>query len=123
MHCCSNVFTDVTSVISPTLVTLLAKRTYSRKITAGTQACDVTRQRYRGVVKSSSYCSVTATCTGKVIRQTNNLNLSTVLLFVEFNTTMALAVLTNNVIFSVQVLVKAMGVKLLKVIRTEITVL
>jgi hypothetical protein len=34
---------------------------------------------------------------------------------------MALAVLTSNVILSVQVLVKAVGVKLLKVIGTEIS--
>jgi len=49
------------------------------------------------------------------------MKLPTVLLFVEFNTAMALTVLTN-VILSVQVLVKAVGVKLLKVISTEVTV-
>jgi hypothetical protein len=38
------------------------------------------------------------------------------------NLTLALAILTNNVILSVQVLVKAVGVELLKVISTEITV-
>jgi len=48
------------------------------------------------------------------------MKLSTVL-FVEFNTTMALAIL-RNVILLVQVLVKVVGVKLLKVIRTEIAV-
>ena len=34
--------------------------------------------------------------TGKVIRQTNNLKLPTVIVFVEFNTTMALAILTEQ---------------------------
>ena len=52
---------------------------------------------------------------------TNNLKLRTVLLSVEFNTTMALAILTEDVILSVRVLVRAVGVKLLKVMRTEIT--
>jgi hypothetical protein len=35
-------------------------------------------------------------CTGKVIRQTYNLKLPTVLLLVEFNTTMALAILVEQ---------------------------
>jgi hypothetical protein len=35
-------------------------------------------------------------CTGKVIRHTNNLKLPTVLPFIEFNTTMALAILTER---------------------------
>ena len=35
-------------------------------------------------------------CTGKVIRQANNLKLPTVLLFVELNITMALAVLIER---------------------------
>ena len=51
--------------------------------------------RYRGVVKSITYRNATK-CTGKVIRQTNNLKLSTVLLFVEFNTTMALGIVTER---------------------------
>jgi len=45
-----------------------------------------------------------------------NLKLPTVVLFVEFNTTMAFAIVTDNAILSVQVLAKAVGVKLLKVI-------
>jgi hypothetical protein len=49
------------------------------------------------------------------------LKLPTVLLFVELNTAMGLAILTERVL-SVLVLVKAVGVKLLKVISTEITV-
>jgi hypothetical protein len=40
----------------------------------------------------------------------------------EFNTTMALAILTQQLILSVQVLGKAVGVKLLKVSSTQITV-
>ena len=47
-------------------------------------------------VKSSKYRSATTKCTGKVIRQRNNMKLPTVLLFVEFNTTMALAILTEQ---------------------------
>jgi len=52
----------------------------------------------------------------------DNLKLPTVLLFVEYNTTMALAILTQQVILSVVVLVKAVGVKLFKVFSNEITV-
>jgi len=40
----------------------------------------------------SSYGSATTKCTGKVIRQTKNMTLRTVL-FVEINTTMELAIL------------------------------
>jgi len=47
------------------------------------------------------------------------LKLPTVLLFVEFNTTMALAILMEQRDFVSEVLVKAKGVKLLKVISTE----
>jgi len=89
LHCRSTVFTDVTS---PTKPTLLAKRTLSGNITAGTYACSVTRQRYRGVVKSSAYRSATTKCTGTLPVRANNFKLPTVLLFVEF--TMALAILT-----------------------------
>ena len=46
-------------------------------------------------MKSSTYRSATTKCTGKVIRQMNNLKLPTVL-FVEFNITMALAILTEQ---------------------------
>ena len=42
------------------------------------------------------YRSPTTKCTGKVIRQTSNLKVPTVLLFVEFNTTMALTILTEQ---------------------------
>jgi len=42
------------------------------------------------------YRSPTTKCTGKVIRQINNLKLSTVLPFVEFNNAMALAILTEQ---------------------------
>ena len=68
-------------------------------------------------MKSSTYRSATTKCTDKVLRQTNNLKLLKVLLFVDFNTTMALAITTEQREF-----VKAVGVKLLKVISTEITV-
>jgi hypothetical protein len=47
-------------------------------------------------VKLSTYRSAKTKCTGKVIRQSINLKLPTVLLFVEFNTTMALAILTEQ---------------------------
>jgi len=47
-------------------------------------------------VKSSTYRNATTKCTGKVIRQTNNFKLPTVLPFVEFNTTMVLAILTER---------------------------
>ena len=50
------------------------------------------------------------------------MKLPTVLLFVEFNTTMALAILTEQRDFVGAGVVKAVGVKLLKVISTEITV-
>ena len=47
-------------------------------------------------MKSGTFRSATTKCTGKVIKQTNNLKLPTVLLFVEFNTTMALAILPEQ---------------------------
>ena len=50
-------------------------------------------------MKSSTYRRATTKCTGKVIRQTNNLKLSTVLQFVEFNITMALAILMEQLDF------------------------
>jgi len=56
----------------------------------------VLRERYEGVVKSSAYRNATTKCTGKVIRQTNKFKLPKVLPFVEFNTTMALAILAEQ---------------------------
>jgi hypothetical protein len=47
-------------------------------------------------VQTSTYRSATTKSTGKVIRQTNNLPSPTVLLFVELNTTMVLAILTER---------------------------
>jgi len=47
------------------------------------------------------YHSATTKYTGKVIRQTNNLKVPTVLLFVEFNTATALAILTEQCDFEV----------------------
>jgi hypothetical protein len=44
-------------------------------------------------MQSSTYRSATTKCTGKIIRQTNNLTLPTLLIFVEFNTTTELAIL------------------------------
>ena len=76
--------------------------------------------RYRAVVKSSAYRSATTKCTGKVIRQSINLKLRTVLLFVELKWHWQFW--RNNMILSVQVLVKVVGVKLLKVFNVEITV-
>ena len=46
-------------------------------------------------MKSITYRSATTRSTGKVIRQTNNFKLPTVL-FVEFNTTMALGIVTEQ---------------------------
>jgi hypothetical protein len=66
VHCCSTV-TSLTS--SPTPVTLLAKRTYVSEYYCWYVSCNITRQRYRGVVKSSAYRSAATKCTGKVIRQ------------------------------------------------------
>jgi hypothetical protein len=54
-------------------------------------------------VKCSTYRSATTKCTGKVIRQ--KFKLPTVLQFVEFSITTALAIL------SVKVLIRGMGVK------------
>ena len=47
-------------------------------------------------MRFSTYRIVTTKCTGKVIRRTNNFKLSTVLLFVEFYTTVALAILKER---------------------------
>jgi len=47
-------------------------------------------------VKSSTYRSAATECNGKVIRQTKNLKLPTVHLYVEFNTAMALEILTER---------------------------
>jgi len=74
-------------------------------------------------MNSSTYRGATTKCTGKVIGETNNLKLPTVLLFVESKTTMALVILTEQRDFEVQVLVKAEGMKLLKVFSTEIMVI
>jgi len=94
VHCCSTVFTDVTSLTSSrTLVTLLAKRHILRNISAGTYACSVTRQRYRSVVKSSTYVQ---NVRARSLDKQNNLKLPTVLLFVELNNTIALAVLKEQ---------------------------
>ena len=62
-------------------------------MTAGMSTCNVTRQRYRGVVKSRTYRSATTNCTGKVIRQTiyNYLQYHCLL-----NFTIALAILTEQ---------------------------
>ena len=76
--------------------------------------------RYGGVVKSSTYRSAITKCTGKVIRQT-------IWNYLQYYRLLNLTVQWrwqfwgNNVILSVQVLVKAVDVKLLKVM-SEITV-
>ena len=71
VHCCSTVFTDLTSLTSRTLVTLLVKRTYISEYYCWyvSLQCYET-ERYRGCVKSCTYRSVTTHCTGKIIRQT-----------------------------------------------------
>ena len=106
VYWCSIILTDVTSLTSSlTLVTLAIVR----------------RQRYRGVVKSGTYGSATIKCTGKVIKQTiwNYLQY-----YCLFNLTLQWRwqFWRNNVILSAQVLVKAVGVKLLKVSSTGIAV-
>ena len=106
VHCCNTVFTDVTSLTSSTLVTLLAM--LRDRDTEALCSAERTAVLQQNVLEKS------------LDKQTICSN--TVLLFVELNTTMALAILTNNVILSVQVLVKAVGVKLLKVFSTEIMV-
>ena len=73
-------------------------------------------------MKSITYRNATTECTGKVIRQTNNLKLPTVLLFVEFNTTMALGILTEQRDIVGAVVGQSCGCEPLKVINTEITV-
>ena len=76
MHCCSTVVTDVTSLTSfPTLVTFLAKRTYILG-------------DYCQYVSLQSYETDTEALWGPVR--------TAVLLFVEFNTAMALAILTEQ---------------------------
>ena len=87
--------TGVTDFISLSLVTLRANRT----CVSEECCCYVSLQRYeryRDAVKSSVYHRATIKCTCKVIRQTYNLKLLTVLLFIEFNTTMALAILMEQ---------------------------
>jgi hypothetical protein len=72
--------------------------------------------------KSSTYHSATTKCTGKVIRQKNYLKLPTVLLFVEFNTTMALAILMEQCDFVGAAVGQSCGCETVQVISTEITV-
>ena len=47
-------------------------------------------------MKSSTYRNATTKCTGKVIRQINGLKLPTVLAFVDFHTTMAPGIMTEQ---------------------------
>jgi len=70
VHCCSTVFTDVTSLaLLPTLVTLLAKRTYIAEYYCWYVSLQC-YETHRGVVQSSTFRSATTKCTGKVIRKT-----------------------------------------------------
>jgi len=88
LHCRSTIYRRDVSYQS----NICSKADIIWNITAGTYACNITRQRYRGVVKFSAYRSATTKCTGTLPVRTNNLKLPTVLLFVEF--TVALAILT-----------------------------
>jgi len=97
VHCCSTIFTGVTSLPpSPTLVTLLAERTYISEYYCWyvSLQCYETEIKRRCEVRYVPQCY--KKCAGKVIRHTNNLKLPTELPFVEFNTTMALAILTEQ---------------------------
>ena len=115
VHCCSIVFTDVKS--SPTLVRNIAsKADIYLGILLLVRKLAMLRERYRGVVKSSTYRSATTKCTDKVIRQT-------IWNYLQYYCLLNLTLqwrwqFWRNVILSVQV--KAVGV--LKVISTEITV-
>jgi len=83
VDCCTTVFTDVTSLTSsPTLVTLLAKRTYISE-----DYC-----RYLSVKCYETDTEALWKCTGQVIRQTKNMTLPAVMC-VEMNTTMEQAIL------------------------------
>ena len=83
MHCCSTVFTEVLSLTSfPTLVTWLAKRTCISEYYE-------TEIQRRFAVQYVLQQNVQA-------KSIDNLKLPTVVLFVEFNTTMALAILTEQ---------------------------
>ena len=66
---------------------------------------------------SITYHRATTKCTAKVIRQTYNFKLPTVLLFIEFNTTMALAIRMKRDFVSAGV--RTVGMKLLKVISIK----
>ena len=99
---------------SPTLVTMLAKRTHtSRNITAGTLACIVTRRRYR----SAQYVSQ---CYNKMFWQSLDTDRDEICSCLQYdcllNSTLQwlLQFWRKNVILSVQVLVKAVGVELLR---------
>ena len=121
VHCCSTVFTDVMSLISsPTLVTLLAERTcisedYCWRVSLQCNETEIQRHCEVQYVP----CAITK-CTGKVIRQT----------IWNYVQSYCLLNLTpqwrlqfwRNVILFMCVLFKAMGVKLLKVSNTGISV-
>jgi len=80
VHCCSTVFTDVTSLTSsPCNIAEKADIHLGRLLLVRKLAM----LRDTGVVNSSTYRSATTKCAGKVIRQTNNVKLPTILLFVE----------------------------------------
>ena len=96
VHCCSTVVTDVTSLTSsPTLVTLLAKWTYISEdyCWCVSLQCYGTERRCEVQYVPPCYYKM---YWQSLDRQTNNLKLPTVLLFVECNTTMALAILTEG---------------------------
>jgi len=95
VHCCSTVFrSDVTDISYP--FNTASKADIYLGVLLRVRKLAMLRDRYGGVVKSSTYRSATTKYTDKVIRQTNNLKLPKVLLFVGFNTTMALAILTER---------------------------
>jgi len=84
VHCCSTVFTDVTSLTSSTLVPSLAKRTCISEDYCWYVNLQCYETEIQGrCVKSSTYRSATTKCTGQFMRQTNNLKSPTKLLFVE----------------------------------------
>ena len=122
-HWCSTVFTDVTSLTSsPTLVTLLAKRTY---LYISEYYCGYVSLQCHDTDTEALWSPVRTAVlqkkyTGKVIRQT-------ILNYLQYYCLLNLTLrwrwqFWQNLILSVKVLAKTLGVKLLKVIYTEITV-
>jgi len=121
VHCCSTVFTDVTSLTS-TLVTLLAKKTYLAILLL---------VRKLATLRDGDTEALWSPLHTAVLQQdvlANSLDKQTIWNYLQYYCLLHLTLpwrwelWRNNVILSVRVLVKAVGVKPLKVMNTEITV-